>query len=209
MRTLLIAALPLAMALAGCSSTPESTRPPRPPPVVTGSACLADLRAKSAIFESVTMPAEGACIVSEPVRARSLAIQIAPSTRMSCALADRLLDFDREVVQPAAQRILGLKVVSIRHFGAYACRDEKSSRHQLSQHAFAKAFDLAGFVMSDGRHIDVAKDWRDDEDRGAFLHEVAKRACAYFSVVLTPDSNKLHHDHFHLDIGPDRLCGPA
>ena len=39
-----------------------------------------------------------------------------------------------------------------------------------------------------------------------FLHHVARNACRYFSVVLTPDSNRDHYNHFHLDIGPGRVC---
>ena len=63
----------------------------------------------------------------------------------------------------------------------------------------------AGF-LSDGTRIDVEKDWTDGGPRGRFLHAVALGACRYFSVVLTPATNGLHHDHLHLDIGPDRLC---
>jgi hypothetical protein len=35
---------------------------------------------------------------------------------------------------------------------------------------------------------------------------VARAACGYFSVVLTPDSNADHFNHMHFDLGPDRLC---
>lgn len=214
-----LGALMAAALLAACSSTtpptrppptrPPSTRPLSPPPILTGSECLADLKANAARFESVAMPPDGDCVVETPVRARSLAIPLATPVRMSCGLADRLTRFDREVVAPEARRLLGKEVSAIRHFGAYACRDEKSSRHQLSQHAYGKAFDFAGVTLADGSRIDVAKDWDDDDERGTYLHTLAKRACAYFSVVLTPESNDLHHDHLHLDVGPDRLCGPA
>ncbi|HYC13481.1 MAG TPA: extensin family protein, partial [Stellaceae bacterium] len=34
----------------------------------------------------------------------------------------------------------------------------------------------------------------------------ASRACDYFSVVLSPDSDRYHYNHLHFDIGPWRLC---
>jgi hypothetical protein len=39
-----------------------------------------------------------------------------------------------------------------------------------------------------------------------FLRALAERACAYFNVVLTPETDRYHYNHLHLDIGPYRLC---
>jgi hypothetical protein len=75
--------------------------------------------------------------------------------------------------------------------------------HVVSQRA---TVDIAGFVLADGGAISVAADWRTAGPRRAFLHDVAQRACGYFSIVLTPPSNAAHRDHVHLDIGPYQAC---
>ena len=124
---------------------------------------------------------------------------------MSCALASRLDEFEREVVQPLAASELGRRVVRINHLGSFSCRAINGSSH-LSQHALGRAIDIAGFRLSDGTTVSVKHDWSELGSKRLFLRRLARRACSYFSVVLTPDSNADHHDHIHLDIGPDRLC---
>ncbi len=124
---------------------------------------------------------------------------------MSCGLASRLDDFEREVVQPLAAAELGRRVVRINHLGSFSCRAINGGSH-LSQHALGRAIDVAGFRLSDGTTVSVEHDWSESGPKRLFLRHLARRACSYFSVVLTPDSNAEHHDHIHLDIGPDRLC---
>ena len=66
---------------------------------------------------------------------------------------------------------------------------------------------MGGFELADGTVISVKKDWRGAGKRSEFLQEVARASCEHFNVVLTPNHNRLHNDHLHLDIGPHRLCG--
>jgi hypothetical protein len=75
----------------------------------------------------------------------------------------------------------------------------------MSEHATGRAIDLAGFELADGSRVSVKDDW-DEGQRGRFLREIATRACAYFSVVLTPETDRHHRDHLHLDVGPWRAC---
>jgi hypothetical protein len=62
------------------------------------------------------------------------------------------------------------------------------------------------FVLSDGTSVTVERDWSKAGPKATFLRHLARAACGYFSVVLTPSSNADHFNHFHLDIGPGRLC---
>jgi hypothetical protein len=78
----------------------------------------------------------------------------------------------------------------------------------MSRHAQGLAIDVAGFELADGRVIRVAEDWSGSGAKREFLHALARRACAYFNVVLTPDSDSDHENHFHLDVGPERSCRP-
>jgi hypothetical protein len=129
-----------------------------------------------------------------------------PAT-MSCALADRLDEFEREVVQPLALDELGSRATRIDHLGSYSCRRQNSrTAGRWSQHAQGQAIDISGFRLSDGTTVSLARDWNEPGAKGQFLRHLAQRACRYFSVVLTPDSNAEHYDHMHLDIGPERLC---
>ena len=65
---------------------------------------------------------------------------------------------------------------------------------------------VAGFTLADGRKITVLKNWRDDGVDGQFLRAIHARACRYFRVVLGPNYNELHRDHFHVDRGILSTC---
>src|SRR5262249_8330175 len=93
-------------------------------------------------------------------------------------------------------------------FGSFACRANSSRPSRLSQHALGQAIDISGFRLSDGSRVSVERDWSDSGARGIFLHRLASKACRYFSVVLTPQSNADHYNHFHFDCGPARFWGP-
>jgi hypothetical protein len=192
--------------LSACASAPA---PPaaRVPRVGSGEACLMDLDRHAMSYQIPVQPASaGGCGIDTPIRATGLSIRWNQPATMSCELGDVLMRFESDVVEADAIKILGQPVVSERNLGAYSCRAEAGSRHRLSQHALGRAIDLAGWTLADGSRVDVEKDWTDRGPRGRFLHAVAQGACRYFSVVLTPATNKLHQDHLHLDIGPDRLC---
>ena len=118
----------------------------------------------------------------------------------SCAVAAGLALWAWHVVQPAALRHFGREVARIEHFGSYSCRRLYGRREGgWSEHARANAVDIAGFTLADGTRISVAGDWRDRGARGRFLRDVRDGACDLFASVLSPDYNRAHHDHFHLD----------
>jgi hypothetical protein len=105
-----------------------------------------------------------------------------------------------QVVQPAAQAILGSRVTAIEHFGSYSCRRlYNRDAGNWSEHARANAVDIAGFRLADGRRISVVGDWRGDGARARFLHQVRDGACSLFATTLSPDYNAAHRDHLHLD----------
>jgi hypothetical protein len=197
-----IAAFLLAGLVAGCGGAPR-------PPVLpnAGAQCLDQLAAQGVRYVPIAASvALNGCGIVTGVRVEQSAITWNRPAEMSCALAVQLDRFEREAVQQAAQRHFGRPVVLIRHFGAYTCRGENGGNGRLSQHALGNAIDIGGFELADGTRIAVETDWRGRGPRHDFLHDVAKRACAYFNVVLTPASDALHRNHFHLDVGPYRLC---
>ena len=96
----------------------------------------------------------------------------------------------------------------IHHAGTYSCRKQKgNSSGQWSEHAFANAWDITGFALKDGRIISIQKDWKSkDTTRRNFLRDARDKACKIFRVTLSPDFNAAHHDHFHIDMGPNLSC---
>jgi hypothetical protein len=185
--------------LAGCGTPGPSS--------LSGRACLARLDTQEVLYrpvDSVSAP-DARCQIDTAVRVSRVDAGLNHPAVMSCALASRLDDFEREVVQPLAAAELGRWVVRINHLGSFSCRAVRGAS-RLSEHATGRAIDVAGFRLSDGSTVSVEHDWNERGPKRLFLHRLAHQACSYFSVVLTPDSNAEHYDHIHLDIGPDRLC---
>ncbi|MEO0904037.1 MAG: extensin family protein, partial [Pseudomonadota bacterium] len=98
---------------------------------------------------------------------------------------------------------------SIDHFGSYSCRVMRTSSGpstRMSTHATADAIDIAGFGLSDGTRIRLLADWGPDGPKADFLRAVRDGACEWFSLTLSPDYNRLHADHFHLQSRGWGLC---
>lgn len=124
-----------------------------------------------------------------------------------------LARFDRETLQPAAQAFYRQPVSRVDHVGSYACRAVRVPRTRgddaplaPSEHAHANAIDLTGFVLRDGRVITVAHGWRAEDVDARFLRALHDGACGTFNTTLGPDYNALHRTHFHVDMGPYRVC---
>jgi len=87
----------------------------------------------------------------------------------------------------------------------------------ISQHAYATAIDLAGFTTSDDTFFSVNDDWVIDPDaedtcaaptepgKDQFLHELIceLKTAGVWNIVLTPNYNADHRNHFHVDLTPD------
>ena len=199
----------LAPLMAGCASPrPAPSQPTLVPSApLTAEQCLADLDARGVKYRFAAVPvSSGACSVENPVRVTGAGVDWNQPAVMTCALAQQIDRFLTETAEPLARRYLGTGIARVDHFGAYSCRPVEGMAGRWSEHASGRAIDIAGFLMKDGERVTVEHDWRAGGPRSEFLHAIAKRACDYFNVVLTPDSDKLHHNHFHLDIGRWRLC---
>ena len=147
------------------------------------------------------------CPLIDAWRVQGGEVALSSSFLASCRLAVSFALFERHALQPAAQAVYGQAVSRVDHLGSFACRNvygRESGR--LSQHATANALDIAGLRLADGRTISVLKDWPKDNQDARFLRQVRDAACDMFSVVLCPDYNAAHRNHFHLDVGGWSLC---
>ena len=97
----------------------------------------------------------------------------------------------------------------------YRCIDQTKTPPNctMSQHAYAKAIDIAELVTGDGTRYSVLNDWvidpADDTctaategDKDSFLHTVIceLKAAGVWNIVLTPNYNAAHRNHFHVDL---------
>ena len=148
-------------------------------------------------------PPEAACGFDRAVELRPGIPAAAYSPRglvTACPVAAALFLWERDTVQPAAQRLLGERIDSIDHFGSYSCRRLNGRADgAFSEHATANAVDIAGFRTASGRRIAVLADWPESGRDAAFLREVRSGACKLFATTLSPDYNAAHADHLHFD----------
>lgn len=152
-------------------------------------------------------PADAACPLRNTLRVQGAQVGLSSSFLASCPLAVAFALFERHSLQPAAQAAFGHAVTRVDHLGSFACRNMYGrAEGRLSQHASANALDIAGFRLADGRSINVLKDWPGEDANARFLRQVRDRACNDFNVVLSPDYNAAHRNHFHLDMGRWWVC---
>jgi len=217
------AGLPLALmamlGLAGCvgspahHAAPQSTSTARIAPAPSERQCLANLGHTQANFTPLPDQHFGAgCSTVGTVRLSWLRsddahLQLANLGPVTCSLATALEGWARYGVDHAARLTLGSPLVRIDTFGSYNCRNVAGTDHR-SGHATANAVDIAAFILADGRRISVKGDWSDGTPATRnFLRVIRTSACKRFAIVLTPDYNAAHHDHFHLEVGaPHPVC---
>lgn len=172
------------------------------------AACLATLNDAAALeVEPQADHVRGiSCGFTNVVRATDTPSDFNRQPIATCALIAALYWWNLEV-DNLAIRELGSPIGRIDQLGTYACRNVNSLvTGSRSQHATANAIDIAAFVLEDGRRIAVQQHWGTDGAEGRFLKATRDAACSYFNGVLGPNYNKLHADHFHLDLGRYLIC---
>ncbi len=169
------------------------------------AACRAALRDGGLAPIDQPVREDGFCSTRDTVRAKSRLSPAAPV--MTCPLALRYATWERQVLEPAAARLLDSELVRVEHLGTYACRTIYGRADERpSQHASASALDVSGVRLADGRRLSIAADFRENSPDGRFLRVARAGACELFGAVLGPDYNAAHADHLHLDLSPYRLC---
>lgn len=170
--------------------------------------CATVLASAEMQYESLTDRETGpACGFRNAVRIDRTTAAVGEPFSLTCRAAVSLALWERHTLQPAAEKHFSSRVAQVEHFGSYSCRNVYNRPNATrSRHATAEAFDVAGFVLADGRRIRVQRDWPESSIESRFLHEVRDGACRFFDAVLSPDYNAAHRDHFHLDRGPYRVC---
>ncbi|MBP7065095.1 MAG: extensin family protein [Ferrovibrio sp.] len=173
------------------------------------SACLNDLEALGAQFELVGQaePGRGGCTLVNGVKLLRTSLELPRPVELTCPMALRLMEFERDVLKPAALQHFGKPLRRLNHAGGFTCKRMTGNGSRVSEHGHGRAIDIWGFSLLDETTISIDRQWRARDRFGDYLREVARRSCDYFSVVLTPNSDAAHAKHFHWDIGQWKRCG--
>jgi hypothetical protein len=209
-RGVVIFALALAACIPGRRDAPTPTAPPQRGDATPATLqCHIDLARENVAFRVLPdRRFDNGCSAIGAVQLTDLGTPSTNLGAMTCPLARQYARWVREVVQPAARRSLGSAVARIETFGSYSCRPVNGQAGaRLSEHGLANAVDVAAFQLADGRRITVLDGWNGADGRARrFLRDVHRGGCERFSVGLGPDSDSLHANHLHFDMGARGTC---
>ncbi len=198
------------------SGISEYNLPPAPLP-----GCEAELQAAGAIIKDSptgmrwNRSKEFLCGAKQVVRYQKSPSKIRYSSapRVTCGVARALLKLEA-IVQEEAQRLFNKPVIAMQQLGTYNCRSIAAYPDWVSQHSFANAIDIKTFTLKGGKTILVEKSYGRGPDvpkhkEGQFLRAVVRRAVdeGVFTVVLTPNFNRAHWNHFHFDLASYKVDG--
>ncbi len=176
--------------IAGCVPDAPSLRPqpaalkaPRPGDLSALEQCEANLDEFGIDFQRVPSFSNGkGCGMADGVKVATGGVDLNRPVALSCDLALAFAGFEYEFIQPLAVRYLRQPVTRVWHAGTYDCRD----------------------VRANGG---IGRDWPAPGPKAEFLRALVKQACERFDVVITPDHDREHHDHLHLDLSGKKFCG--
>ena len=157
-----------------------------------GEGCLRTLEQMNIKFKHLGNVEEKSCLIKNAVRIDKL-----PRTNLSSGITlncKTAIDFANWAEEIEARNIV--------HMGSYNCRKMRNL-NIMSEHSFGTAIDIAAI-----NGASVKRDWSKNDSNGKAIKKAASTACKYFSNVITPNDNALHHDHLHLDNGYRSTCLP-
>lgn len=182
----------------------------------TFSGCLEELAELGVDFDPVALAddhpdghPELTCHVEEPVRLHPPIHGVdlryydgspSPNVLAGCRMALSLVRTIDDV------RARG--VATLLHYGTYNCR-VISGTDSISRHGMGDAIDIFGFILEDGTRYTVEDHFEQDVEMpvsvaGRFMRDAVHRwhDDRLWSIILTPNYNAAHRDHFHVDLTP-------
>jgi hypothetical protein len=179
------------------------------------SDCIRTLIARGVDFELATnpmdSPAEGAtevCDVLDPVRVRGTINGINfRYARFDAAVGNLFVRCPVVLaLWDMAELAKSRGVTDFTHLGTYNCRYIGGTT-TLSEHGRANAIDISGMKLDDGSTYTLIADWErgvanPSTPGGRILRWLADamHSQAVWNIILTPEFNSAHWDHFHLDL---------
>ncbi len=158
------------------------------------------------------------CSVKDAVEITAIGkVKLTRPALLTMEMAERIAVWVKDVLEPQAKKSMNTELAGIDVYGTYSCRNIYGRRFagrkfgRLSEHAFANAIDIGGFKFSNGEEAHYLKNWQQGPDGAKeFLHETSRAACESFATTLTPDYDRYHRNHIHLDASAKKeanFCG--
>jgi hypothetical protein len=144
------------------------------------------------IAEVIVAPAirAGPCGTPAPIVVKSIgtSIRVAmnPPITVNCKMAAALHTWLERNVQPAARQFLDEEIAAVSGALGYQCRN-RADNGRTSQHGFANAIDVLGFVTRSGRRLSVLDDWGRTEkvpDEPTTAGQKGEKQCAAGQSLL-------------------------
>ncbi|MBH5322504.1 extensin-like domain-containing protein [Aurantiacibacter sediminis] len=171
------------------------------------AACRAVLERSDIAFTQLQPAGEDACRRDDRLLLPDSPL-VPANPEMTCPVAVGLSQWLTKDVRPLAEEMLGSPIARVEQLGTYNCRRiGGGSEGRWSEHATGNAIDISAFVLQDGTRISLLADWDDIGEAGRFLRAAHDSACLNFGIVLSPEYNAAHADHFHLDQGRRPTAG--
>ena len=218
LRVCLALLLPAQLVIWGCSQSVRFVAKEEPWREDEERACLATGVVRESPFVAVrdSLGGPSVCGALRPFTVAAAAqglVQLRPAALVRCPMVPAIDRWVERVVVPASRDHLGVEVVELRLAASYACRPMNNvDGANLSEHGHANAVDVSGFVLADGRIVNVKSGWWGALAERNFLRDVHRGACSVFTTVLGPAYDLNHRDHLHLDLarhgrdGEGRIC---
>jgi hypothetical protein len=159
------------------------------------------------------------CDVKDAVELTAIgSVKLTRPALLTQEMAIRMGRWVKESLEPEAQKQFRQQIAAIDVGGSYSCRNIYGKPFggrfagRLSEHAFANAIDIGGYKLADGRSVDYVKHWHVKDGSSEFLQATSLTACETFNTTLTPDYDRFHRNHIHIDASPKkegdaRFCG--
>jgi hypothetical protein len=133
-------------------------------------------------------------------------VELKPAAVLRCPTALAIARWVREDLAPLAER-LGSGIERIDVAASFSCRPRNSVFGAvMSEHGKANALDIRALHLADGRRIAI----ENADGPREFLAGMRQSACARFTTVLGPGSDRDHETHLHVDLaerrGGYRIC---
>lgn len=182
------------------TGVPEEPAPSR----VYQAACPAVL-AGTVIAKTLPPIDDGVCRVASPLLVSGIAlagrvVALSTPTVLNCRMASQLAAWSARF-DAYADTVFKSGVETLLVGTGYMCRPRNNEPgSDYSEHGFANALDVTGFVLENGTRLSLPEDWGTGAKADA-LRYAHDAACGLFTTVLGPDTNALHADHLHLDLG--------
>nr|WP_255768807.1 extensin family protein [Maritalea mediterranea] len=128
-------------------------------------------------------------------------IRLATPVTINCAMGTAFIGWVKRV-DHLSRTIHGAGLKQLNTGTSYVCRRRNNAdTGKISEHGFANAIDLTGFVLTNGATVKLPDAWTAEDEDQKLIRQSHKLGCDIFTTVLGPEANAAHKDHLHLDLG--------